>query len=127
MSHKKHLSEEATDAAVRFGAFGALISGSIAAGQSVSLAQQGVKSAPDALTDTFAAAAKGGLAAAVGGAAAAAVGGHGFSRFASFLAGTAAAAWVLSPRKGPKAIAHASRDEAGGNASGEQTPKPSES
>ncbi|MBT3070648.1 hypothetical protein KKP04_07190 [Rhodomicrobium sp. Az07] len=101
MSHKHHLSGEAADAALRFGAFGALISGGIVAGQSISAAQQGDKSAPQAVTDTLAAATKAGIAAAVGGAAAAAIGGHGFSRVASFLAGAAAAAWVMSPPTRP--------------------------
>ena len=112
MSHKDHLSEEAADAALRLGAFGALISGGIAAGQAVSAARQGRRSGPEAVADTFSAAAKGGIAAAVGGAAAAAVGGKGFARLASFFAGTAAAAWAMSPRKPAKALVATGRDEA---------------
>ncbi|MBJ7533456.1 hypothetical protein JDN40_04970 [Rhodomicrobium vannielii ATCC 17100] len=113
MSHKHHLSGEAADAALRFGAFGALISGGIVAGQSISATQQGDKSVPQAVTDTLAAATKAGIAAAVGGATAAAVGGHGFSRVASFLAGAAAAAWVMSPPRRPMSISDAAqnRDE----------------
>ncbi|ADP69663.1 hypothetical protein Rvan_0377 [Rhodomicrobium vannielii ATCC 17100] len=110
MSHKHHLSGEAADAALRFGAFGALISGGIVAGQSISAAQQGDKSVPQAVTDTLAAATKAGIAAAVGGAAAAAVGGHGFSRVASFLAGAAAAAWVMSPPRRPTSISDAAQN-----------------
>lgn len=131
MSHRKHLAEEATDAALRFGAFGALVSGGIAAGQLVAAAQQGRTSAPEAVTDTISAAAKGGVAAAVGGAAAAAIGGHGFSRLVSFLAGAAATAWALSPRSRVEAIAKESREDAtapdGGLTPGEQKAKSSAS
>ncbi|MFT4080031.1 hypothetical protein [Rhodomicrobium lacus] len=113
MSHRHHLPGEAADAAIRFGAFGALISGGIVAGQSIAAAQQGDKSVPQAVTDTVAAATKAGIAAAVGGAAAAAIGGHGFSRAVSFLAGAAAAAWIMSPPKRQKALSDAAegRDE----------------
>jgi hypothetical protein len=114
MSHKlEHLPGECADAALRFGAFGALIGGGIVAGQAISATQNGEKTPQEAVADTVAAATKAGIASAVGGAAAAAVGGHGFSRLASFLVGAAAAAWAMSParkKNAPEIAAYAEEE-----------------
>ncbi|MGB7913975.1 MAG: hypothetical protein WCF79_01555 [Rhodomicrobium sp.] len=123
MSHKlDHLPGECADAALRFGAFGALISGGIVAGQAVSATQRGEKTAQEAVADTLAAATKGGIASAVGGAAAAAVGGHGFSRLASFLLGAATAAWAMSPGRKKQAPANAVPAETDAAPESSQTP-----
>ncbi|KAA5602861.1 hypothetical protein [Blastochloris sulfoviridis] len=101
MSRFKHLPGEVIDAALRFGAVGAAVSGGIVAGQQVSAVRRGEASSQQAVARTLDAAATGGLASAVGGAAAAAIGGHGVARLAVFLAGAAVATWAMSPKATP--------------------------
>lgn len=107
MSKKYSYSEPfgTADMVLRFGTFGAVCGGSLAAGTALAAHRQGVLSRDQVVTGTIQASLKAGLATAAGAALAAVVGGPPLVRLALMAAGSAAAAYALSPCAQQSAVA----------------------